>query len=111
MSAQHTPAPWHVLPGSPDENPGIQAADCSQSIVIWGWAKSDEDDGGVRGRTPDEAMANARLIAAAPELLEALMSMVVLFEGSSGAGANYWEQFDEYRSARAVIAKAKGKTK
>lgn len=55
-----------------------------------------------------QAIEIDRLKDSNAEMLESLMSMVVLFEGASGAGANHWEQFAEYRSARAAIAKAKG---
>lgn len=47
--------------------------------------------------------ANARLIAAAPELLEALKEIV---DAADGAG---WEQLDpSFKKARAAIAKATG---
>jgi len=57
-----------------------------------------DDDAGIRGRTPEEMMANARLIAAAPELLEALE---VLYEELSPRAL---------RKAAAAIAKAKGES-
>ena len=50
-----------------------------------------------------EAEANARLIAAAPELLEALQNMLGLTEASDYMGVGEIEQ-----QARAAIAKATG---
>jgi hypothetical protein len=41
-------------------------------------------------------------------LLAALEGMVLLFEGQSGTGADYWEQYAEYKAAKAAISKAKG---
>lgn len=100
MSAQHTPSPWEI------------------ERVKNGWAQISATNGQwyefakvavMMDRKPSPSgKANATLIAAAPELLEALEAIVVLFEGASGAGANHWEQFAEYRSAREAIAKAKG---
>src|SRR6185312_16776966 len=73
-ASKHTPAPWRVW-GPPHEcgdigwadHPGIEAD--GGSIVIWG---ADGEEAGVRGATKDEALANAHLIAAAPEMLEML---------------------------------------
>jgi hypothetical protein len=68
---KHTPGPWEIFSpdAGPDYHPGIEALEGSFSIVVYG----DEDDvTGVQGRTRPEALANAHLIAAAPDLLEAL---------------------------------------
>ena len=58
-------------------------------------------------RTGEESAANARLIAAAPELLEALQALDVLFGHLASDGT----QYDWIDRARAVIAKATGETK
>lgn len=47
--------------------------------------------------------ANARLIAAAPELLDALERLADLYDTDEGC-----RSLPEYREARAAIAKAKG---
>lgn len=60
--------------------------------------------------------ANARLIAASPELLEALQNMLGIVEDSSGVYGYHlngelseWDEFaDEINSARTAIAKALG---
>ena len=59
---------------------------------------------GVAGLTPEQRLANARLIAAAPELLDALKEIV---DAADGDG---WNQLDaSFKKARAAILKAKGK--
>jgi len=50
------------------------------------------------------ALANARLIAAAPDLLSALKDL--LFNCDHGNGLNAWEKTKE--KARAAISKAEG---
>lgn len=101
MSAQHTPGPLK----------------CGESLGGDGLQFTIESDWSTtKGEWNDRYVSFAgyfgsygpHLFASAPELLEALESMVLLFEGTSGAGANYWEQYEEYNTARAAIAKAKG---
>lgn len=72
--ASHTPGPWSIF-GEPDDAPGIEAEDVGHSVVIYGNAGDPGDGCGVHGRTSEEVWANARLIAAAPLLLEALQIM------------------------------------
>ena len=64
-SPKWTPGPWTVF-DEDDRYPGIDSP--KLSIVLY-----DDVDGGagVQGRTHEEARANARLIAAAPALVEA----------------------------------------
>lgn len=98
MSAQHTPGPWVW-----DEEPGI---DCNligsngEKVLSWyeyegmGFSIFDEDTDA----------ANARLIAAAPDLLEALEDCIDRFVTAFPAA----EQYEPIIKARAAIAKAKG---
>ena len=58
--------------------------------------------------TEAEAEANARLIAAAPDLFAGLHWVLHQLQGDSGTGESYWEQFPQYRAAVAAIAKAEG---
>ena len=99
----HTPGPWDVEPkGSRNFVDGAAGL----AVAYLGWA-------GVRERS--EIEANARLIAAAPELLEALAGCAdALREAGKdfaranklAARPNLYELHE--RNARAAIAKAKG---
>ena len=70
----------------------------------------------ISGSTIQESKANANLIAAAPELLEALEDMVGLFPESphdDGSGKRGFGQdlINKYDAAKSAIAKAYGETK
>ena len=85
METKHTPGPWAI--DGEGTNAMVRGADLT--IVA------------VRHRlTGPTHEANARLIAAAPELLEALESIL---SDACDNGA-YWDK------ARAAIAKARGET-
>lgn len=56
----------------------------------------------------DELDANARLIAAAPELLEALETIAGLYDHEASSGENSMKLYDARSIALAVIAKARG---
>lgn len=85
----HTPGPWIAQPDKDS---------------LGGWAI------GVKGKAIDEIAVcderNARLIAAAPDLLAALQEVV------DAADADGWNQLDAtLKKQRAAIAKATGETK
>jgi hypothetical protein len=71
MKTKHTKGKWIIYPNSNlCTYPGIEAIGGKHgnfSIVCMG-----EELTGVQGHTKEETMANAKLIASAPELLEAL---------------------------------------
>lgn len=93
MSATHTPGPWSTIGQH-------EVAVCAKLDGFVAPICSAVEVGGRR--THDEAKANARLIAAAPELLAALQ---LLYD--TGADST---MFDWARSqARAAINKALGK--
>lgn len=118
MSAKHTPGPWEWV--------GTDS--------LWGGERKTEeilkaaDDGKPYGmHSPriehhfdaEQAKANARLIAAAPELLEALKSLIrehdAVFAGrEDGAQDSYYNAHPgraiAYQKARAAIAKAEGRS-
>lgn len=83
MSAKtkFAPGPWHVIwpmaAGLGMSRPGIDAG--NQTIIEAG---AEDDDCGVFGYTPQECDANARLIAAAPDLAEALAALTDWHEWS-----------------------------
>jgi hypothetical protein len=65
MSAKHTPGPWTVTPesyGEPFGSRTVNGPEFALVAVVW--------NGNSEGQ--EEANGNARLIAVAPELLEAL---------------------------------------
>ncbi len=62
MSMKHTPGPWHVQSPQPARFPGYTIMNEGNNGYV----------ATVQIRAQNPANANARLIAAAPELLEAL---------------------------------------
>ena len=85
---KHTKGPWHVYKMGNyfgiDAGSGGGYGKDDKTIVTFG--DSDDDLMGVRGDTHEEMHANAKLIAAAPELLEALQSIIAdpsILDGAS----------------------------
>lgn len=73
--SKHTPGPWELVRFDATDLPGIDAGTGAEQISIVMFGSIDEantgmDDGGIRGRSKEERDANARLIAAAPMMLE-----------------------------------------
>lgn len=104
----HTQGQWEVLPGKDatgDETLCIRGN--GEFIATMDVVSID----GAPYRLPDNGEANARLIAAAPELLEAMES---LFEHCEmvhkhwGDGDNTKEANAAIEAGKAAIAKAKG---
>lgn len=104
MSVKHTEGPWYFdghgaiwrrTPSDLYENGGEVAGDRPIATVHIGW----HHDGAIG--YPVEA--NARLMAAAPELLEALERAVTSMQDSG-----YPNSHVAVRAARAAIAKARG---
>lgn len=96
---KHTPGPWVA---SKDQDArgwhGWRIDSDSRALMAWGaWPSEAERDG-------IEAESTARLIAAAPELLQALLHVV------PHVGTNYSgkQRYDILEPARAAIAKARG---
>jgi hypothetical protein len=87
---KHTPGPWYIDPikAHANGNRRIMAEQCTPVAVV-----------------PDHLVAEARLIAAAPDLLDALEDLVSLckhgLDGEHDIEA-------ELADARAAIAKARG---
>ena len=113
MSAAFTPGPWRVYSDRDDElkvkGPGDEwIADCADGF--WG------DDGGDWIMAA-ESEANARLIAAAPDLLAALQNILGMAEAHTNRckalrhnkGKPVIEAMQaDIAAARAAIAKAEG---
>lgn len=99
MTTKHTEGPWAVSP----ENPKIiKPADQfgMASNVIIGSAAGHPNSGFFP--TDEEAVANARLIAAAPELLAALEGLLAVSVDTTS------EELLAMMAAREAIAKARG---
>ncbi|MES2342351.1 MAG: hypothetical protein V4597_11780 [Pseudomonadota bacterium] len=95
---EYTPAPWHVQPG------GTLTDVASGPIGMLAYVST----AGARGRTLDEAQANARLIAAAPDLLATLRQLVADWD-SVDERAQVPDEInddDHWAAARAAIARA-----
>lgn len=102
MNAKHTPGPWEMTRGY---NPTIVA---DKTTLVTGIHARRDSIGGMQ---IGEIDANARLIAAAPELLAALEAFLRAPSlGSSRQGSVTLEvQSFNLDAARAAIAKATGK--
>jgi hypothetical protein len=87
MSTQHTPGPWRYLPGD-----GLAWRPSVQRATEGGFV--------VQGSSREREEADARLIAAAPDLLEALIAL--------HTQTNSTELAKAHDKARAAIAKATG---
>ena len=89
MRTLHTPAPWSVIKGSPQAGI-ITAPNRSLGIAeVFGGGETD--------------IANARLIAAAPDLLDALKALMATEDMLRDPKCQVMQ------SARRAIAKAEGK--
>jgi hypothetical protein len=97
MSAQHTPGPWHV---DLYDAAGVDGVDGCR-VAITGFGEDDTDQ------------ANARLIAAAPDMLAALEDAPTMskYHGQRGFEADrFIADYEAWRvKARAAIAKAEGR--
>lgn len=105
---QHTPGPWIKRRFQHRKNRpcvGIYADDGSSiATTIFNQVSNVS----VRGYKEHEMDANANLISAAPDLLEALETAWPFFEEDDGHGANSAAYQHAIDKARAAIAKAKG---
>ncbi len=103
MSApKHTPGPWVVC--EQEDDFGAFTVFPESMLVDEVIAAKDWDRFVVRaGLDHPEFEANARLIASAPDLLEALRNLADLYDTDEGC-----RSLPEYIAARAAIAKATG---
>jgi hypothetical protein len=95
---QHTPGPWMITDIDRVYNGEIIKSGSNWIAVVSDFNRFDRDD---------ERMANAALIAAAPELLEALMKFIAAWErpGSIESDDSIDDLESTYNAARAAIAK------
>ena len=95
MSTQHTPGPWRIGTTPPN---GEQTIGTQQGLMV--------AVATTGANTPTEA--NARLIAAAPDLLEALKACIPHLERDDHHTDALSRERPHYAAARAAIAKATG---
>jgi hypothetical protein len=89
--SKYTPGPWEYIGGLHGNAIGWFVKVSSNRIIS------------VEGRTGNEATANAHLVAAAPELLEALESI----ENHWSSG-NFSRKPELWKKMKTAIAKARG---
>lgn len=120
VTPQHTPGPWTLGDGSPGVYGPGYAVVGADGVMILARVNGQGYPIGI-GKHP-ASDANARLIAAAPEMLEALRTLMVLKTvGHGQKSAEQMGRLNEYLSigmirfvdrcydeARAVLAKAEG---
>ncbi len=101
--SKHTPGPWAYRPS----NDGHFIAGVGENSGYLAEVR--------QCRSKQDIRADARLIAAAPELLAALRGMLAIVNESGGVAGYHlngntaeWDEFDEVDAARAAIAKAEG---
>jgi hypothetical protein len=106
--AKHTPGPWKVR----ERIVNGKLVDCFvQAPSFQGFAYGSEilgDDEYSHDNDRSRKLADARLIAAAPELLEALHKIVTELSQHRDHGLKGDPTFYAINTARAAIAKAKG---
>lgn len=95
MDAKHTSGPWTVEEYGDDEAPSLVIHNGSETRVCFMATPGSHGD-------PARIEANARLIAAAPELYEALRLMVEINGGLGASAAT--------KRAQAALAKAEGRS-
>lgn len=95
MTTQHTPGPWTRKRAIPDDDTISRLVFAGDDLIA---TVHDLDGAG------HEAFANARLISAAPELLEALRAMLATVHDEERDDATV----AAVAAARAAIAKATG---
>lgn len=99
MNAQHTPGPWRL-----NHNTNWKTNPFSVTVRKYGVHSTTVANIPTRMTIPpQEQQANARLIAAAPELLDVLLRARDAIESLDGTSAENERLVDAYRAA---IAKA-----
>lgn len=106
--SKHTPGPWVVLPEEVDR-PYIRIRGTRLGCRYKVANVIALDYEGVPAREADETRANARLIAAAPELLSSLITLLDAVDDIRGIEIrDYCRR--EVEEAERVIAKARGES-
>lgn len=116
MTAKHTPGPWTLLPEEADKDylriRGTRLG-ARYKVANVHMPRLWESHYVLRDRENAESVANARLIAAAPELLEAAKLVLEWYEAEDNhSGTDFYQRMQMCRDSedaiRAAIAKATG---
>jgi len=104
MTTKHTPGPWAI--NNPDHENFVTIGSSSVRNIADVWAINGDC-------TEDERDANACLIAAAPELLEAAKLVLAWYEAEDDhSNTNFYQRMEMCRTSeaalRSAIAKATG---
>lgn len=101
MGAKHTGGRWGITTKSlkPDQVPAIGISSPGHWINLAGVYK-------VVGVNDEEAQANARLIAAAPELLAVCSRMLNLLDTGGSDALREWSQV--HRDLRVLVSRVEG---
>lgn len=110
--SKHTPGPWSVIPygGIGANGEKIDGFDIGCDLCRDGFHKIAKLETTKWSR---DELANANLIAAAPDLLEALENLFLDYKQLADSGdAGFWklEDRDVGKQAMAAIARAKGES-
>lgn len=110
-----TPGPWEYVPGTEYHGPyvsGPLGGDVCDCYAMSNPAALSVRNGGSSQpiwHQAERADANARLIAAAPDLYEALEAMVAAFKVYVGHESDPpQDEIDAMKAGRAALAKARG---
>jgi hypothetical protein len=104
--SKHTPAPWvlKIRPAEHDNNITVAEIEQPRLVKYRGGIARLQSAEHIDGIDEDELVANARLIAAAPDMLEAL----ILAEIAADPTATADERAKAKSAIRAAITKATG---
>ena len=101
MTTKHTPGPWEKVDGTDGITRGIRGWHGPESVNVINW-------NGISRATSVTGQANARLMLAAPDLLEALVLLEAEMVASGNAHAKDFGWKPAIEKTRAAIAKATG---
>jgi len=99
---EHTPGPWTIVEYGDDEAPNLVIHKDSVTRVCFMATPGSHGD-------PARIEADARMIAAAPEMLAALKAAIALADKNMGNGGRTPECQAVYDQCVAAITKAEGK--
>lgn len=99
MTSKHTPGPWTARYAPGYDRWIVDAQDSRGLIPVANIIRQDDD----------EDWANARLIEAAPDMLEALRELVAEADEHPGWEGHQFKNTAGFNMAREAIAKAEGK--